>query len=136
MFAFLNWSGDFAVGVGPLDHDHRDLLDAINDLQGAVEAEREPGIISELLRKVAVDTLTHFLEEEKMMSSTNYPGQILHAMKHQHLLSQLNAFLGRHSRDGTKMDAHSLNFLRSWFSTHIQSEDRNFAQWLNEHGKR
>ena len=131
----LSWSSAFSIGIGPLDREHRELFAAINDLQAAVESAQEPAVTTAMLRRVAVDTVAHFLDEERMMSATKYPGLVLHAMKHQHLISQLNAFLGRYSREDAIMNIYSLNFLRDWCTTHIQTEDRNFGFWLNEHGK-
>lgn len=134
--ALLNWSRDFVIGIGIFDKEHREIVDKINELQAAVEGGLGRAVTGPLLCKLASDTVAHFKAEETMMASVIYPGLILHGMKHQRLLEQLNAFLARYSRDGSAMDRHSLNFLRDWATTHIQSEDMNFGLWLNEHGKR
>jgi hemerythrin len=134
--ALLNWSREFAIGIGIFDTEHREIVDELNELQAAVEGGLERGVTGPLLGKLASDTVTHFKAEETMMAAAKYPGLMLHEMKHERLLEQLNAFLARYSRDGSEMDRHSLNFLRDWVTTHIQSEDMNFGLWLNEHGKR
>ena len=134
--ALLNWSREFVLGIGVFDKEHREIVDEINELQAAVEGAKEHSVTGPLLSKLASNTVAHFKAEETMMATAKYPGRLLHEMKHQRLLEQLNAFLARYSRDGSAMDRHSLNFLRDWVTIHIQSEDMNFALWLNEHGKR
>lgn len=132
----MNWSGELGIGIGAFDKEHRGIVDAINELQEAVEGANERAITNPLLHKLAEATQAHLVSEEAMMASSMYPGRMLHGMKHQRLLEQMSAFTARYSRDGAAMDRHSLNFLRDWVTTHIQSEDRNFGLWLNEHGKR
>ena len=133
--ALLQWSDDFRIGIGTFDKEHRQIVESINTLQTEVQGRNERSVTDPRLRKLASDTVAHFKAEEEMMGTSKYPGLALHAMKHQHLLEQLSAFLTRYSRDGASMDRHSLNFLRDWVTTHIQSEYRNFGLWLNEHGK-
>jgi hemerythrin-like metal-binding protein len=131
----LSWSREFAIGIGIFDQQHREIVDEINEVQAAVEGGMEQSVTGPLLTRLAGDTMAHFKAEEAMMAAANYPGLMLHGMKHQRLLEQLKAFLARYSRENSVMDRHSLNFLRDWATTHIQSEDMNFGLWLNEHGK-
>jgi len=132
----LTSSGPSRIGIGIFDHEHREIVAAIIEVQAAVEAGRDRSVTGPLLLKLAHRTEAHFQSEEAMMASSKYPGAKLHAMKHQRLLEQLSAFLARYSRDNSTLDRYSLNFLRDWCNTHIQSDDLNFGRWLNEHGKR
>ena len=134
--ALLEWSPAFGVGIGAIDKDHRAVMAAINALQVAVEDGGDLSVTGPLLNKLNDDTRAHFSAEESLMVATRYPGAALHAMKHMHLLDQLDAFLARYKRNLSPLNVHSLNFLRDWVTTHIQSEDRNFGLWLSEHGKR
>ena len=132
----LKWNRESVIGIGIFDQQHREIVDEINEVQAAVEAGMKQSVTGPLLTRLADNTVAHFKAEEAMMAASKYPGLMLHGMKHQRLLEQLKAFLGRYNRDGSMMDRHSLNFLRDWATTHIQSEDMNFGLWLNEHGKR
>jgi hemerythrin len=132
----LNWNSTMRIGITVFDKQHQRLADAINELQTAVEAGRDRSATGPLLEKLAADTRAHFNEEEAMMASSRYPPARLHALKHQSLLEKLDAFLARYGEGGLPMNQHSLNFLREWITTHIQSEDLNFGLWLSEHGKR
>ena len=134
--ALLEWSSNFCIGIAALDDEHRKLCAAVNELHAALEGGKERGVTGPLLRRLADDTRAHFSSEEAMMTASNYPGLLLHAMKHQYLLAQMQAFQARYIRDDSSMNSHSLVFLRDWVATHIQSDDLNFGLWLNEHGKR
>ncbi|MDR3739022.1 MAG: bacteriohemerythrin [Terracidiphilus sp.] len=132
----LTWNYSLRIGIGVFDKQHQGLVDTINELQDSVEAGSDHGVTGPLLEKLAADTRSHFSDEQDMMTSSRYPAAKLHALKHRNLLEKLDAFLARHGVGSVPLDQHSLNFLRDWVSTHIQSDDLNFGLWLNEHGKR
>jgi hemerythrin-like metal-binding protein len=133
--ALLTWSEEQSIGVSALDEEHRALFGAINTLDAAMVNNQDRGLIEPLLRKVAASTCALFSSEETMMTQANYPGLGLHRIKHQYLLEQLVAFANRFERGGAMLNQHSLNFLRDWCNTHIEKEDKQFGQWLSEHGK-
>jgi hemerythrin len=130
-----NRNGEMGVGVEAIDREHRELAQAINDLDAAVRHDQQ-SLTGPLLRKVADVTRAHFSSEAALMAANRYPGMALHLFKHQYLTEQLDALQARVSRGGFKLDEHSLRFLRDWLNTHIQQEDLQFAAWLNETGKR
>lgn len=130
----MRWSDAYSLGVGIQDREHHVLFEAINDLQAAVVSHEERALIGSLLRTVAEGTRAHFVSEEAMMASTKYNGLALHALKHQRLLEQVDAFVARFNR-GFDLNEHSLIFLRDWFIPHILEADSNFALWYSEHAK-
>ena len=134
--ALLTWSGTLSIGIGALDREHEELLDRINELQDAVEQGKGWSATGPLVHKLADLTQAHFLSEESMMKASNYPGLMLHSMKHRYLLEQLNALSARYKHEASTFNEHSLKFLRDWVVTHIQNEDFSFGLWLNEHGKK
>jgi hemerythrin-like metal-binding protein len=119
-----------------MDKDHREFLAALNKLESAVEDASEGSVTLPLLHCLDTHTRAHFAAEESLMNSTHYPGAQLHALKHAHLLNQLDALVARTRSNPARLDKHSLKFLWEWATTHIQTEDHNFGLWLNEHGKR
>jgi len=133
---FLTWKSDTSVGVETIDREHRELAQAINELHVAMQKDDQQGLTGPLLRKVAELTRTHFSSEEGLMTANKYPGVALHLFKHQYLMEQLDALLARVNRGGFKLTGYSLTFLHDWFNIHIQKEDRQFAIWLNDIGKR
>jgi len=88
-----------------------------------------------LLVMLAGKTRAHFTAEQALMDREKYAGRTLHVIKHQYLLQQLDAFVTRFNSGSSRLNEHSLHFLSDWLTTHILKEDKNFALWLNEHGK-
>ncbi len=134
--ALFNSSDAASIGIGVFDREHSEIVTTLLALEAAVEAGNDRSDTGSLLGKLADQAKAHFQSEEAMMTASKYPGLLLHALKHQHLIDQLTAFQARYSRDSSTMDRHSLKFLRDWVNTHIQSDDLNFGLWQNEHGKR
>lgn len=126
------WSEKFSVGVHAIDDQHHEIFDSLNDLQTAVIDHHDREVISSLLSQVAEGTRAHFASEEAMMAKSKYNGMALHALKHQRLLEQLDAFVARFNR-GFELNEHSLIFMRDWFIPHILEADANFGLWYYEH---
>ena len=133
--AFIEWSDDLAIGVEVVDNEHRELINAINDLEADVVDGQDRRHTIQLVARVARESRSHFASEETVMVSARYPGAALHAMKHQHMADQIDAFLGRYSRDTSSLNSHVLGFLRDSLALHIKSEDAIFGRWIREHGE-
>ncbi|MFZ1087101.1 MAG: bacteriohemerythrin [Terracidiphilus sp.] len=126
------WSEKIGVGIGVIDTEHQDLFDAINDLHVAVIGHEDRASVSSLLIRVVEGTRAHFTSEESLMERVKYNGKTLHALKHQYLLDQIDAFDARYRR-GVDLNEHSLIFIRDWFIPHILEVDKNFGLWYSEH---
>ena len=128
------WSDKYSVGVAAMDLEHHELFDGINHLHAAVASHEEREAIGPLLKAVADGTRAHFVSEEALMTEAKYSGVALHALKHQRLTEQVEAFQARFDR-GFNLTEHSLIFLRDWFIPHILEADLNFSLWYSERRK-
>ena len=126
------WSEEYSVDAGNIDTEHKDLFDAINDLQVAVVGHEDRESVGLLLIRVDEGTHAYFASEEALMASVRYNGRALHALKHQHLTEQIDAFVARFHR-GTDLNDNLLLFIRDWFIPHILEADKNFGHWFREH---
>jgi hemerythrin len=133
--ALLALNDQNSIGVKAVDDEHSALMGLLNDLHAAVMKGQAQSLTFPLLCKLTDATRAHFTSEEAMMADSSYPGMVLHVLKHQYLMEQVEALIARCNRGGFNLDDHALNFLRDWLITHIQKEDLIFGQWLNEHGK-
>ena len=130
--AFIEWSIDLEVGIGAVDLEHRALVEAVNELQAAVESGEPRNQLITLVARVAREARAHFISEESAMIGAGYPGVVLHSLKHQHIAGQIDVFLARYSRDTSSLNVHLLNFVRDTIVLHIQKEDSNFGRWMLE----
>ena len=133
--AFIEWSDDLAIGVEVVDKEHRELINAINDLEADVVGGQDRRRTIQLVARVARESRSHFASEETAMASAKYPGAALHALKHQRMADQIDAFLGRYSRDTSSLNCHVVGFLRDSLAHHIKSEDAIFGRWIREHSE-
>ncbi len=129
-------SGELVVGVRILDCDHREMTEAIMELQTAVEKEVDRSRTNALLRRLAHFTFTHFALEEGMMDATQYPGVNLHSHRHQHMLSQIREIIASHRRGSMELNRDALGSLLEAHSSHVQYDDLLYGHWLNKVGKR
>ncbi|MGA3080077.1 MAG: bacteriohemerythrin [Terracidiphilus sp.] len=132
--ALFTWGPKYSVGVDTIDKQHQGLVEALNELHAAMIKGQANAVTGPLLQKLVKYTREHFATEERMMSSTRYPGLAQHRIKHQDLTRQVEEFAGRFERGEISVNVHLMNFLRDWLSTHILKEDREYGPWLNQHG--
>ncbi len=121
-----------SVGVKILDCDHREMAEALYEIQAAVTADADPRRSASLLRKLAEFSLTHFALEEGMMAATRFPGLARHRLEHHRILEQMRAFVSLHRRSDLTLDRNSLRFLAELHAAHILQDDLRYGLWLNE----
>jgi hemerythrin-like metal-binding protein len=126
----LNWRDKYAVGFRAIDDEHRELFEAVRELESAMALNAETGVP---LKKLVSATAKHFANEEAMMRAAKYPGLALHAANHQRLMEKVQAFAARHGQGGVAVNQHSLKFLRDWLLHHIENDDERLGGWLKEH---
>jgi hemerythrin len=129
-------NGELSVGVRILDYDHREMVEALYEIQRALTSGEDPRRTGSLLSKLANFSLTHFALEEGMMVATRYPGLARHRLNHQRITERMKALASRHKRDALTLDGDSLSFLSVLHTDHIQQDDLHYGLWLNEIGKR
>src|SRR5579862_9194739 len=93
--AFIDWSDGLEVGIEAIDCEHRVLIEAVNELQAGLEAGEPTSQLIMRVARVAREGRAHFISEEAAMEAAGYPGAPLHALKHQYIASQIDAFLIR-----------------------------------------
>jgi hemerythrin len=134
--ALLTWNSKYSVGIKTLDSQHTTLFDSLNELHSAMMNGQGRTITGPLLRNLVEYTRTHFSAEEALMAKSNFPGLAAHRLEHKHLTRQVEDFVGRLDRGEATINLDLLKFLQEWLTGHIQSSDRQYGPWLNEHGVR
>ena len=134
--ALLTWDDKHSVGVQALDGKHLELYETINDLHAAVLQGNDRIQTGALLRQVADRARAHFLSEEAMLASTNYPELAAHKRNHQTLIVEIEELIARFEHGNLTLNDRSLNFLVYWFNAHTEHDDLPYGVWLNAHGIR
>lgn len=131
----IAWEDSFAIGHETIDAQHRQLFQAIADLDQA-------------LRKVPVDrdrvfdcmlflldyTQRHFTEEEAVMQSCGFPGLDEHRAQHETLIASLHALsrqISTYSATDAVINEELETFLNAeWLKTHVLESDRKLTPFL------
>lgn len=65
--AYFEWANDMVIDNGPIDEDHRKLVDLVNELHTATSQGRGQEVVDKLLTQLIADTEEHLREEERVM---------------------------------------------------------------------
>jgi hemerythrin-like metal-binding protein len=134
--ALVVWTDQFSVGVKSVDDQHVVLCETLNDLHAAMLKGQARTITGPLLQRLVSYTVDHFSAEEALMEGANYPGLAMHRVKHRELTKQVGEYVARFEKGDITLSHHLLDFLSGWLTTHIQTTDKEYGPWLNEHGVR
>lgn len=120
----LDWRKDYECGVASIDHEHRQLIEAINDLYARIGDERTGDEITYALGEIHGLIESHFALEEKLMRDAGYANYGPHKADHDRLLDDIRDIMDAvHSRGETARGTLGER-LRDWFSDHFRTLDR------------
>lgn len=125
--ALIEWRDDFRTGIDDIDHEHQNMIEAINALgkrldndSGANEIQRDLSRIHELIE-------AHFALEEMMMRKHSYAGFREHKAHHDQLLDDIRDIMDdveeTHAYTPALRDALKTR-ISEWFGVHFRTLDR------------
>jgi hemerythrin-like metal-binding protein len=135
----LEWDDSFSVGVSLYDHQHQRLVGYINDLYSAITGKADKEIIRRILDGLVEYTLTHFIDEEVEMYRHHFPGFQAHKEEHDRFIETVRSFYIRfRAKDDFShvFCAEIYAVLNQWLQNHILVVDKQYSQFLNDHGVR
>jgi hemerythrin-like metal-binding protein len=132
--ALVEWDSSYSVGIEAMDAQHKGLVQALNDLHGAMLKGQVSGAANQLLDKLIRYTREHFRAEEALLASKAYPQLAGHRALHAKLNQEVADYAKRAKAGDSSVTVHLLHFLRDWLMVHIQREDRAYGTWLNARG--
>jgi hemerythrin-like metal-binding protein len=127
----MAWSEHFVTGIDTVDAQHHALVDMINAAApslalGDAQAKR---VVSPLLDKLIHYAAVHFKFEEELMAKTQVLPDYLaqHQRTHQAFVDEVLHMRQQYDQEGNLSGQDLLQFLTSWLSFHILSEDKRMA---------
>ena len=79
--AFMNWSNDYSVNVDQIDTQHKKLFDMVNGYSDALQQKKSAEAVAQLVNGLALYTISHFRNEEKLFDKYGYPDAENHKKK-------------------------------------------------------
>ncbi|MDR2574804.1 MAG: bacteriohemerythrin [Desulfovibrio sp.] len=127
---FVQWTVKLDLGVPLIDSQHKQLCGYINDLYAAMKANQTRGELRNVVKKLRDYTASHFSDEEKLYSASQYPGTKEHKAIHKKFVAQLDDF-EKQLKDGTAtVSMELLTFLKDWLINHIAGTDPGYVPYL------
>jgi hemerythrin-like metal-binding protein len=126
----IAWTERVMVSETAIDTEHRKLFGIINDLYRVVSRKGDQAAVEPCYAAMMEYTRTHFAHEETLMERRGYAEFPAHRQEHQDLLRRLEELHDEY-RAGRKTAATDLlNFLASWWMTHIAAFDTRLAEFI------
>lgn len=122
---YIVWSPDNELGIPILDEQHRGIVSTINSFHYFIQGGKGLGALRPTLRILEQYTRIHFTAEEALMKKAGFAGLEAHAERHR-LLMQRTVAIARESASDQDA-APVLAFLKHWWLSHINQEDREYA---------
>ncbi len=132
--AFMNWSDNYLTGIEVVDHQHKGLVNLINQ---AAPILTDDQLHDRAAAAPLLDALVHYVdehfstEEEVMRQGGIDPRHLIHHQKlHQGFAAQVDT-LRRQFEEGDSLNGNELlRFLSNWLAFHILGEDQRMSREL------
>ena len=132
----ITWDQRLATGHSKIDEQHKALIEAFNNLHGAMKQGKGKEAIGTTLVFLKDYTVEHFAMEESLMKQHSYPMSQKHLDLHQDLVCKVADLVDKYQSGQTVMTMQVMDFLEGWLVEHIQGEDYRLAEYLRAKGIR
>jgi len=130
---FIEWNSINSVNVKEIDIQHKIFISIVNRLDDLKNTGQKEAI-DNLLAELKDYALFHFATEEKYFAKFGYPEAEVRKTEHAVYVEKINEFEGKYNLLGAEVIEELLTFLRTWWLNHINSADKRYIDFFNEHG--
>jgi hemerythrin-like metal-binding protein len=132
--SLMKWGPQYSINVRMFDDQHKRLIDMVNQLNEAMNSGKGFDVLKTILGGLVEYTVTHFDDEEKILTKNNYPDLAAHKKEHEALKKTAGELLQKFNGNSNALSSEVMVFLKNWLVTHIQGSDKKYAQFLNSKG--
>lgn len=131
----FSWSEAYATGVADIDAQHKELLEQVDRLLGAIGSD--PGAVGRLLDFLGDYAVSHFDMEERLMEHHAYPQAEAHREAHASFVRAFGRLRYDFDLDGLTEGFTELvqGWLVEWLKGHILDLDMALGRWLTARGE-
>lgn len=119
------WTTDLDTGIEVIDHQHRQIVDYINQLE-AVQATKDVAKLKEIVDACVDYTLSHFAFEESLQEEAGYKYCKPHKKVHELFTRKVAEYQTRvNLGDDVGEELHGM--LARWLVNHIKRDDADYV---------
>ena len=130
--AYFLWADDMVIDNGPIDKDHKMLVEQVNLLHTATDAGRGQDVVGKLLGELITSTIEHIRREEQIMSQLGYPRLKEHQAGHGVFVNELHELQRKFAAGSITVAAQLSTLLRDWLSLHIRRYDKDIFHFIEK----
>lgn len=132
--ALINWNDSYSVKIREIDNQHRELVNILNELYEAMNAQKGSDILGRVILKLITYTKQHFATEEGYMQRFGYPDYAAHKREHEAFTQKVLSFKQDFDAGKVAMSVQITAFLRDWLVKHISGVDKKYSDFFNSKG--
>jgi hemerythrin len=131
---FFNWNPSYTVNVKEMDAQHKAMIEIINRLHEAMLAGKGAQEVGTIIAESAKYAQFHFASEEKLLTNNAYPQLAKQKAAHEVFTKKFADFQAQQQKGQMVLSVDMLNYLKDWWTNHIQGEDKGYGPFLNGKG--
>ncbi len=125
---FIEWEEEFETGIPAIDHDHKTLVDLINEVHAVIQRGGAAREVEDVVERLTQYVAEHFEREERYMEAAGYAGLTAHIARHEDFTHQVGTLAREFDLDPDAVDLNALlEFLADWLTNHILKADKAYA---------
>ena len=130
------WSSALETGHSIIDSQHKELINAINNLLSACQQGQAADKVNATLDFLAAYTKRHFGEEEALQQKSNYPDYLNHRQYHEAFIKVITDLSAELKQTGPTPSVINkiIRNAGDWLVSHIQQQDTKVAAHLKKTG--
>lgn len=130
----LVWEPSFSVNISEIDLQHQTLMEMINDLNDAIQEQKDGALLGKIVSGLIHYAETHFKTEEKYFKEFGYPDAENHLKEHASFVQKVSDFIDELDMGKQNLSWDVSAFLGDWLKDHIKGVDNQYSQFLTEKG--
>lgn len=127
----IEWKKKYEIGHKRIDFEHQIFVDLISKIDEAAKQNNDKEYIKRLLSELRAYTVFHFISEENIMYSINYPDYESHKLMHSELLDTYTQNVTE-IHTGHQTIEEFIDFLKDWFVHHTLHADLKIARYVKD----
>jgi len=128
----LKWSESHAVFLTEIDDEHKEIFEAVAQLEEASLSGRLPDA-RKAAQRLTTRMSDHFAHEERLMRAARYDSFRWHKQRHDGARKRVNAFTARIDAGELPAAAELSEYVRTWLPDHAAVADRMMGAALRNH---
>lgn len=129
----IKWNEGLNLGIKPIDDDHKQILEIINELTLAISNEEEQEVMEGIFQKLQNYIQKHFHKEEALLKDVESSKLKEHIKQHQDFAKKIPELKEKFSSKDNQLDAQEVSFyLTDWLFNHIIEEDAQVIDHLKK----